>query len=118
MRTYTIYYQAGAIAQHAPASTVPATSTSSLSPAERAHHPEAVLRSNGVLVPDVQWYLTQQLVPPIARLCEPIEGTSAATIAQHMGLDASKFNKGINNAGNDIRRITMIPCNKLRKNMM
>jgi hypothetical protein len=66
-----------------------------LSPAERAHHPEEVLRSNGTLVPDVQWYLTQQLVPPIARLCEPIEGTSAATIAQHMGLDPTKFNKGV-----------------------
>jgi len=68
--------------------------TKALSPAERAHHPEEVLRSNGELVPDVEWYLTQQLVPPISRLCEPIEGTSASIIAQHMGLDPNKFNKG------------------------
>jgi DNA polymerase elongation subunit (family B) len=83
-------------AQHTAGSAIVASNiATTLSPAERAHHPEEVLRSNGALVPDVQWYLTQQLVPPIARLCEPIEGTSAATIAQHMGLDPTKFNKGV-----------------------
>ncbi|KAG5177612.1 DNA polymerase family B-domain-containing protein [Tribonema minus] len=63
-------------------------------PAERARHPEDVMRSGGALVPDVEWYLAQQMVPPIARLCEPIEGTSAAIIAQQMGLDPARFSKG------------------------
>lgn len=36
-------------------------------------------------------YLSQQIVPPVSRLCEPIEGTSMAVLAEKMGLDASKF---------------------------
>ena len=36
-------------------------------------------------------YLSQQIVPPVSRLCEPIEGTSMAVLAERMGLDASKF---------------------------
>lgn len=36
-------------------------------------------------------YLSQQIVPPVSRLCEPIEGTSLAILAEKMGLDASKF---------------------------
>lgn len=40
---------------------------------------------------DVEWYLTQQILPPIARLCEPIEGTSLAVLAERLGLDKSRF---------------------------
>ena len=40
---------------------------------------------------DVEWYLTQQILPPIARLCEPIAGMSRASIADKLGLDARKF---------------------------
>ena len=36
-------------------------------------------------------YLSQQIVPPVSRLCEPIEGTSLAVLAEKMGLDSSKF---------------------------
>lgn len=61
------------------------------SAAERAYHPDEVRRSNGALLVDVEWYLTQQLLPPISRLCEPIEGTSSAALAEQMGLDPSKF---------------------------
>jgi len=39
---------------------------------------------------DVEWYLLYQLLPPISRLCEPIEGTSPAILATQLGLDASK----------------------------
>mmetsp|Transcript_25972 Transcript_25972/g.44307 ORF Transcript_25972/g.44307 Transcript_25972/m.44307 type:complete len:335 (+) Transcript_25972:3-1007(+) len=63
--------------------------------AQRAYHPDAVLRSNGQLEVDVGWYLTQQILPPIARLCEPIEGTSTALLAERLGLDGSKFNRGL-----------------------
>lgn len=64
------------------------------SAAERAYHPEEVRRSNGALLVDVEWYLSQQLLPPISRLCEPIEGTSASALAEQMGLDPSKFSRG------------------------
>jgi DNA polymerase alpha subunit A len=59
--------------------------------AERALHPDEVTRSNGALKVDVEWYLSQQVLPPIARLCEPIDGTSRAIIAEKLGLDASAF---------------------------
>lgn len=59
---------------------------------ERARHPEEIARSGGVLKPDIEWYLTQQILPPIARLCEPIEGASQQILAQKLGLDASRYN--------------------------
>jgi DNA polymerase alpha subunit A len=67
------------------------TQPKKLSYAERARHPEEILRSAGVLKPDIEWYLTQQILPPIVRLCEPIAGTSQSIIAEKLGLDTSKF---------------------------
>lgn len=34
---------------------------------------------------DIEWYLSQQVHPPIARLCAPIEGTDTARIADCLG---------------------------------
>ena len=61
--------------------------------AQRAYHPDVVTRSQGALQIDVEWYLNQQILPPISRLCEPIEGTSTALLAEHLGLDSSKYVK-------------------------
>ena len=36
-------------------------------------------------------YLAQQLHPPIARLCEPIEGIDAIMLAECLGMDTSKL---------------------------
>ena len=63
----------------------------SKSVAERARHPDEIIRSGGVLKPDVEWYLTQQILPPVSRLCEPIEGLSQGLIAERLGLNASKY---------------------------
>eukprot|EP00985_Skeletonema_marinoi_P027904 scaffold23518_cov225-Skeletonema_marinoi.AAC.19 len=60
--------------------------------AERARHPDEIARSKGALKPDVEWYLAQQILPPISRLCEPIEGTSPGILAEKLGLDSSKYN--------------------------
>lgn len=59
--------------------------------AERARHPDEIAR-NKALKPDVEWYLSQQILPPISRLCEPIEGTSPGILAEKLGLDSSKYN--------------------------
>ena len=40
---------------------------------------------------DLHYYLTQQVHPVVSRLCQPIEGTDAAHIANCLGLDPSKF---------------------------
>jgi DNA polymerase alpha subunit A len=60
------------------------------SAADRAYHPDELVRSKGELTIDYEWYLSQQILPPISRLCEPIEGTSQAIISQQLGLDATR----------------------------
>ncbi|KAJ1666489.1 DNA-directed DNA polymerase alpha catalytic subunit pol1 [Coemansia sp. RSA 1646] len=59
--------------------------------AARARHPDEIRASEGHLYPDVDWYLNQQVLPPCARLMEPLEGTDMPALAQCLGLDPSKF---------------------------
>lgn len=59
--------------------------------ASRAYHPDEVSRSEGTLTVDYEWYLNNQILPPISRLCEPIDGTSIAILSTQLGLDASKY---------------------------
>lgn len=73
-----------------------------LPPVERARHPDEIRRSNGVLKPDIEWYLTQQILPPTSRLVEPIEGASQAIIADKLGLDRTKYVQVIRSPGAEI----------------
>jgi DNA polymerase alpha subunit A len=57
----------------------------------RAHHPDELRREDSTLEIDIDYYLNIQIHPPVARLCQPIEGTDSARIAECLGLDASKF---------------------------
>jgi DNA polymerase alpha subunit A len=59
--------------------------------AERAYHPKTVLKAEGMLQIDTAWYLSQQIHPPIWRLCEPIDGLDSAQVAECLGLDPAKF---------------------------
>ena len=68
--------------------------------AERARHPDDIVRSNGLLKPDIEWYLTQQILPPISRLCEPIDGTSQQILADKLGLDSKRYS-GIGSSSNN-----------------
>lgn len=52
----------------------------------RAYHPKIVAASEGKLVIDYRWYLSNQVLPPVARLCAPMEDTSAAQIADCLGM--------------------------------
>jgi len=87
----------------------------SSSPAQRAFHPDDIAKENLKIgqhflsfflsvvccsvgahlslfrTTDLDWYLKQQVHPPVSRLCEPIEGTDIAQIADCLGLDGSKF---------------------------
>jgi DNA polymerase alpha subunit A len=58
--------------------------------ASRAYHPEEV-KSNPSLKLDYNWYLANQIHPPLARLFEPIEGTDEAHIAECLGLDPNRY---------------------------
>ncbi|KAG6877195.1 hypothetical protein C0993_009512, partial [Termitomyces sp. T159_Od127] len=50
--------------------------------AERAKHPDEVRRAGSELKIDFEYYLAHQVLPPIERLCEPIEGTDRARLAE------------------------------------
>lgn len=51
---------------------------------QRAYHVDEV-KANKELVIDMNFYLSQQIYPVISRLCDPIEGTDAAKIAECLG---------------------------------
>ncbi|RZF39069.1 hypothetical protein LSTR_LSTR006606 [Laodelphax striatellus] len=51
------------------------------------------LKNNSELKIDVNYYLEQQILPVISRICEPIPGCEPARIAQSLGLDYTKLEK-------------------------
>jgi len=59
--------------------------------AQRSFHIDEVRKSSGELKVDSKWYLSNQVFPPIARLCAPIKEIAAAQIAESLGLDGKKY---------------------------
>ncbi|PPQ69598.1 hypothetical protein CVT26_001586 [Gymnopilus dilepis] len=53
--------------------------------AERAKHPDELRKAGAGLSIDYQYYLSHQVLPPIERLCELIEGTERARLAECLG---------------------------------
>jgi len=51
------------------------------------------LSSSDNLKIDEDYYLSHQIHPVVSRLCDPIDGTDPAVIAQCLGLDSSGFKK-------------------------
>ena len=49
------------------------------------------MRVPGTYVIDAEWYLSQQVFPPVFRLCEHMEGTDAKLLADCLGLDKAKY---------------------------
>jgi DNA polymerase alpha subunit A len=62
--------------------------------AARARHPDDFRDSD--LQVDYQWYLNNQIHPPVARLCSPIQGTDIARLANCLGLDVAKYQQSMN----------------------
>ena len=69
--------------------------------AQNAYHPEDVRRNPSTLLVDNEWYLCQQIHPPIARLCQYIEGTDNAHLAVCLGLDSGKYSTKYGGGGDD-----------------
>jgi DNA polymerase alpha subunit A len=69
--------------------------------ADRAYHPDEVAAEGSGLKVDLHYYLTQQVHPVVTRLCQPIEGTDAAHIADCLGLDPTKFHAQVVGGGNN-----------------
>ncbi|EGN95137.1 hypothetical protein SERLA73DRAFT_77147 [Serpula lacrymans var. lacrymans S7.3] len=69
--------------------------------AERAKHPDEIKKAApGEMNIDYEHYLALQVLPPIERLCEPIEGTDKARLAECLGLDPARFRSSL--AGQDV----------------
>ncbi|OII74391.1 DNA polymerase alpha catalytic subunit [Cryptosporidium ubiquitum] len=58
---------------------------------KRAYSPEEV-KSNGLNI-DIEWYKTQQLLPPLSRLCAPIPGLEISRIGQCLGLEYKQYSE-------------------------
>ncbi|SJX64596.1 related to POL1-DNA-directed DNA polymerase alpha, 180 KD subunit [Sporisorium reilianum f. sp. reilianum] len=67
------------------------TSSTKTAQAERAHHPDELRRKDSELKIDYEHYLALQILPPVERLCESIEGTDRSRLAECLGLDPAKY---------------------------
>ncbi|ORX36128.1 hypothetical protein BD324DRAFT_642777 [Kockovaella imperatae] len=59
--------------------------------ADRAFHPDDLRRQGSELKIDYDFYLDGQILQPILRLCESIEGTDRARLAECLGLDPTRY---------------------------
>ncbi|XP_015196960.2 DNA polymerase alpha catalytic subunit isoform X1 [Lepisosteus oculatus] len=63
---------------------------SNLGASQRAYALEQLQKQDALSL-DTQYYLSQQVHPVVARICEPIEGIDSALIATWLGLDPAQF---------------------------
>jgi DNA polymerase alpha subunit A len=74
--------------------------------ADRAVHPDIFEEGNkkipGTYVVDNEWYLSQQIFPPVNRLCEHMEGSDSKMLADCLGLDKHKYAGGGTSSYGDI----------------
>lgn len=68
---------------------------SSLPATQRAYHPDLEVAKRPELTIDGHYYLEHQVHPVVSRLCDPIDGTDAARIAECLGIDASHFRQAM-----------------------
>ncbi|KAF9219738.1 hypothetical protein BS17DRAFT_760418 [Gyrodon lividus] len=60
--------------------------------ADRAKHPDELRKATSKEFSiDYEHYLAHQVLPPIERLCEPIEGTDRPRLAECLGLDPNRY---------------------------
>ncbi|KAJ3109256.1 DNA-directed DNA polymerase alpha catalytic subunit pol1 [Phlyctochytrium planicorne] len=57
----------------------------------RAHHPDELKLKELDLKIDFEYYLVNQILPPILRLCSPIAETDQVKLANCLGIESSKF---------------------------
>lgn len=72
---------------------------SNLPATQRAYHVDEVKERTDLQI-DTNYYLAQQLHPVVSRLCDPLEGTDAARLAQCMGLDPEQYRRNMRGSEN------------------
>ncbi|KAF2724877.1 hypothetical protein K431DRAFT_261149 [Polychaeton citri CBS 116435] len=79
------------------------------SAAKNAHPLDEILAKDSGLMPDIDYYLHKQILPPVERLCAPISGTNVTLLAECLGLDTSKYRvSGAAKAGEQSNAITRL----------
>lgn len=66
------------------------TSQAKFSFEKSAYSFDEVINSR-TLKPDVDWYIGQQLMPPITRLIQHVDGMEIDFVAQCLGVDPKKY---------------------------
>jgi DNA polymerase alpha subunit A len=61
--------------------------------AAHAYHPDEVEKSAGKLQIDAEYYLENQVLPPVMRLCDPVEQIESSRLASSLGLDSRKYSR-------------------------
>jgi DNA polymerase alpha subunit A len=74
------------------------------------------LKKDPTLQIDTDWYFSQQLHPPISRLCAVIEGTDSARIAECLGLDGSKFHSAVTHGRESEESFTLVSSDESFRN--
>ncbi|PWY98143.1 hypothetical protein BCV70DRAFT_202315 [Testicularia cyperi] len=81
------------------------SSSSKSAQADRAHHPDELRRKDSELRVDYEHYLALQILPPVERLCESIEGTDRSRLAECLGLDPTRYaNVSLSSSANGTER--------------
>jgi DNA polymerase (pol2) len=68
------------------------------SPSERARSFQELMNKNNTLKPDPNYYLEKQILAPVERLVERIEGVDMVRIASSLGIEAKRYAIRANNA--------------------
>ncbi|KAG9097044.1 DNA-directed DNA polymerase alpha catalytic subunit pol1 [Ceratobasidium sp. UAMH 11750] len=69
--------------------------------ADRAFHPDELKKADSELKIDFEHYIAQQILPPVERLCDPIEGTDRSRLAECLGLDPARFQASVASVDDD-----------------
>lgn len=88
--------------------------TSATNLANKAYSPDELLHSKGNLRIDIDWYSSQQLLPPITRLIEHIDGIEVDFVAQCLGVDPKKYRFSIKQDDDNQQQDTMVPSAVLK----
>ena len=69
--------------------------------AKNAHPIDEVLAKDSGLIPDIDYYLAKQILPPVERLCAPVSGTNISLLAECLGLDSNKYRASSSSKSNE-----------------
>ena len=73
---------------------------------ERAYHPDEV-GSERRLRPDIDWYWTNQIIPPILRLCRPLGGELPKILENDPGLDSFNMYSPVSKTVNKTEQVVI-----------